>query len=253
MTKPQLTIKVLTSKMRIGLVLLVAGIGHAAAQTPQAQNDVRKLLNQTAQQNSTKPAPANAAQGKPATPPGPVKPPAPANAKTAQTKPAPIRPVAPPTQAQTKPPVPPTGPKPVVQSAVKPAPKPEPKPAGAEVLPVAEHSTVPRRDPFDPLVNKEKDVAGGTQAPLPAGKPGLVVATLRVDGIVHSPNGMIAVVSNPQMRVYFLREGDHLYDGEVEHITMEGVSFHQTGKDAFGKPVERESTKRLYPTPGEQQ
>ena len=67
-----------------------------------------------------------------------------------------------------------------------------------------------------------------------------MVATLRVDGIVRSPNGMIAVVSNPQMRVYFLREGDHLYDGEVEHITMEGVSFHQTGKDAFGKPVERE-------------
>jgi hypothetical protein len=64
---------------------------------------------------------------------------------------------------------------------------------------------------------------------------------------------MIAVVSNPQMRVYFLREGDHLYDGEVEHITMEGVSFHQAGKDAFGKAIERESTKRLYPTSGEQQ
>ena len=68
-----------------------------------------------------------------------------------------------------------------------------------------------------------------------------MIATLRVDGIVHGPNGMIAVVSNPQMRVYFLREGDHLYDGDVEHITMEGVSFHETGKDAFGKPVERES------------
>jgi hypothetical protein len=54
--------------------------------------------------------------------------------------------------------------------------------------------------------------------------------------------------------VYFLREGDHLYDGNVEHITMEGVSFHETGKDAFGKAVERESTKRLYSTtPGEQQ
>jgi hypothetical protein len=82
----------------------------------------------------------------------------------------------------------------------------------------------------------------------------LVIETLHVDGIVHAPSGMIAVVSNPQMRVYFLREGDHLYDGDVEHITMEGVSFHESGKDAFGKAVERESTKRLYPTtPGEQQ
>jgi hypothetical protein len=118
---------------------------------------------------------------------------------------------------------------------------------------VAERSTTPRRDPFNPLISKDKGGPAGPQAPLPAGKPGLVIATLRVDGIVHGPSGMIAVVSNPQMRVYFLREGDHLYDGDVSHITMEGVSFHEAGKDAFGKPVEREATKRLYPTPGEQQ
>jgi hypothetical protein len=35
---------------------------------------------------------------------------------------------------------------------------------------------------------------------------------------------------------------------------MEGISFHQTGKDPFGKPVEREIDKRLYPiTSGELQ
>jgi len=28
---------------------------------------------------------------------------------------------------------------------------------------------------------------------------------------------------------------------------MDGVSFHEMGKDAFGKPVERKRTKRLYP------
>jgi hypothetical protein len=63
---------------------------------------------------------------------------------------------------------------------------------------------------------------------------------------------MIAVVSNPQHRVYFLREGDKLYDGSVGHITLEAVSFREIGKDAFGKPVEREVTKRLYATSGEQ-
>jgi hypothetical protein len=63
---------------------------------------------------------------------------------------------------------------------------------------------------------------------------------------------MLAVVSNPQHRVYFLREGDKLYDGSVDHITLEAVSFHEIGKDAFGKPVEREVTKRLYATSGEQ-
>ena len=80
-----------------------------------------------------------------------------------------------------------------------------------------------------------------------------MIGTLMIDGIVSGPNGMIAIVSNPQMRVYFLREGDRLYDGDVQHITLDGVSFHETGQDAFGKPVEREVTKRLYPTPGEQQ
>ena len=111
--------------------------------------------------------------------------------------------------------------------------------------------TVARRDPFEPLVSKQRP---GTEIPerLPPGKAGLVISTLRIDGVVRGPNGMIAVVSNPQQRVYFLREGDQLYDGRVEKITMEAVSFHQTGKDAFGKPVERQVSKRLYPSPGEQ-
>ena len=85
------------------------------------------------------------------------------------------------------------------------------------------------------------------------GKAGLQVSTLRLDGIVKSPNGMIAVVSNPQARTYFLREGDQLYDGRVEKIAMDGVSFHEIGKDAFGKPVERQVNKRIYSSAGEQQ
>ena len=80
-----------------------------------------------------------------------------------------------------------------------------------------------------------------------------MVGTLRIDGIVGGARGMIAIVSNPQQRVYFLREGDKLYDGSVQHITIEAVSFQEVGKDAFGKPLERQVTKRLYPNPGDQQ
>ncbi len=140
-----------------------------------------------------------------------------------------------------------------IKTVSAPGAQPKATPAVAEVPvpPIAQH--VARRDPFDPLVDKTMETAVPQQVALPAGKPGLVVASLRVDGIVKGTSGMIAIVSNPQQRVYFLREGDHLYDGDVEHITMEGVSFHQTGKDAFGKPMAREMTKRLYPTPGEQQ
>ncbi|MGA8034397.1 MAG: hypothetical protein WB985_00370 [Candidatus Acidiferrales bacterium] len=113
----------------------------------------------------------------------------------------------------------------------------------------AKPSEAGKRDPFLPLVNENK--TGGP--PLPPGKAGLVVATVRIDGTVRSPEGMLAVVSNPDQRVYFLREGDRLYDGDVEKIGLDGVTFKENSKDAFGKPVERLVTKRIYPSAGEQQ
>ena len=36
----------------------------------------------------------------------------------------------------------------------------------------------------------------------------------------------------------FIREGDRLYDGDVEKIGLDGVTFKENSKDAFGKPVE---------------
>ncbi|HLJ23696.1 MAG TPA: hypothetical protein VKT71_06270 [Candidatus Acidoferrales bacterium] len=117
--------------------------------------------------------------------------------------------------------------------------------------PAADKAPV-RRDPFDTLLTKAR---AGNAAPenLPPGKAGLIIDTLRIDGIVHSPNGMIAIVSNSQQRVYFLREGDKLYDGSVQKIALDAISFNEIGKDAFGKPLERMVTKRLYPSSGEQQ
>lgn len=125
-------------------------------------------------------------------------------------------------------------------------------PAKPPVEKAAEEKPVVRRDPFDTLLTK----ARASNAPpenLPPGKAGLVVDTLRINGIVHSPNGMVAIVSNSQQRVYFLREGDKLYDGDVDKISLDGIAFHEVGKDAFGKPLERTVNKRLYPSPGEQQ
>jgi hypothetical protein len=120
---------------------------------------------------------------------------------------------------------------------------------GAEA-PAGVEAKLVRRDPFESLVARQQNGQGKN---LPPGKAGLQVSTLRLDGIVRSSNGMIAVVSNPQARTYFLREGDQLYDGRVEKIAMDGVSFHEIGKDAFGKPVERQVNKRIYASAGEQQ
>lgn len=124
-----------------------------------------------------------------------------------------------------------------------------PQKAPAKAQPPAASSF--RRDPFQPLVSKAE--AGKTVPEnLPPGPGGLMVSTLRLEGIVRSPGGMIAVVSNPQGRVYFIREGTNLYDGIVEKISMDSMAMRERGKDPFGKPVDRQVVKRLYPRAGEQ-
>jgi type IV pilus assembly protein PilP len=187
-------------------------------------------------------APGLRAQAKPATPPD-AKPAPPAAGKAAP---------------QTGKPAAPAAKKPAAKPAkdkVAKAPK-SAKPVETAVNPDAaregEEAKSSRRDPFESLVARQQAQKNATAA-LPPGKAGLQVSTLRLDGIVKAPNGMIAVVTNPQARTYFLREGDQLYDGRVEKIAMDGVSFHEIGKDAFGKPVERQVNKRIYSSAGEQQ
>jgi hypothetical protein len=140
----------------------------------------------------------------------------------------------------------------VKKAPVKKAEKSSAVPSGAGGAPTDAEVKAARRDPFESLVGRQKNQADAAKN-LPPGKAGLQVESLRLDGIVRAPNGMIAVVTNPQMRTYFLREGDQLYDGRVEKIAMDGVSFHELGKDAFGKPVERQVDKRIYSSAGEQQ
>ena len=197
-----------------------------------------------------------------------ANPPAPGSAKSAPgsvakpapqaAKPAAPAPGIPPPQA-AKPAGKPKG-KPAAKPGAKATAKKSPakrtakaveKPATPGSRPAAAESEVKqaRRDPFESLLGRQTKTALN----LPPGIRGLQVSTLRLDGLVKAPNGMIAVVSNPQARTYFLREGDHLYDGSVEKISMDGVSFHEEGKDAFGKPVERQVNKRIYSTPGELQ
>jgi hypothetical protein len=217
------------SAITLGLGILIAAAtpGLRAQVSPSTPNSVKSALQgagQPAQQAAKPAAPA------PTTP-------APQAAKPTG-KPA--------AKAAAKPAA-----KATAKAPAKPAVKAVEKPATPGTAPAAAESEVKqaRRDPFESLIGRQNK---GTPN-LPPGKLGLQVGTLRLDGIVRAPNGMIAVVSNPQARTYFLREGDRLYDGSVEKISMDGVSFHEEGKDAFGKPVERQVNKRIYSSPGEQQ
>ena len=226
----------------VGFLLATIAPGLSAQTKPAAtppQKPTAAQQKPAAPAPATKPASAAPAQQKPATQtakpaPMPAKP----GAQAAAPKTPAAKPAAPKT-AVTKPAKKPAAP---VRSAAdkKPA-------AGAEAAKPAV-----RRDPFESLVARQEAAAKGGQN-LPPGKAGLQVGTLRVDGIVKANSGMIAVVTNPQARTYFLREGDRLYDGAVEKISMDGVTFHEEGKDAFGKPVERQVNKRIYSMAGEQQ
>jgi hypothetical protein len=238
------------SAITLGLGILIA------AATPGLRAQANPATPQSA-----KPAPGAAAKpapqaAKPATP-AVTKPTAQAAKAAPQTaKPAPAA-------TKTAPPAAKTADKAAGKAAAKPAAKATTKPAGKRAAKAVEKPSTPgsapaaaeseikqaRRDPFESLIGRQNKAP----ANLPPGKLGLQVSTLRLDGIVRSPNGMIAVVSNPQARTYFLREGDRLFDGSVEKISMDGVSFHEEGKDAFGKPVEHQVNKRIYSSPGEQQ
>ena len=219
-----------------------ANAGATAASKPVAQSA----------KPADKPAVKPAAQA-------PVKQAAAAPASTAQAKPAapvakkPATPTSAPKTAQSQTPKPatPAAKKAPKQAAKKAAPAAKKPSASAGSGGGEKEVKVAKRDPFESLVGHEH--GGAPTGPLPPGKAGLQVSTLRLDGIVRAPNGMIAVVSNPQARTYFLRDGDQLYDGRVEKIAMDGVSFHEVGKDAFGKPVERQVNKRIYASAGEQQ
>ncbi len=181
-----------------------------------------------------------------------AKAPAPAPTKTqtpaaqskapAQTKaPAPAPSKAP--AAQTKAPA-----KAPVKAPAKAAAMPAEKPAESEVTQAA---AATKRDPFDPLLNRQRQDGNKPIDPGIPGIGGLVVATVRVDGIVRSVSGMIAVLTSPQNRTYFVREGARIYDGTVEKISLDAVTFRERGKDPFGNVVERQIVRRVYPRAGE--
>ncbi len=245
------------SVMTLGLGIFIAatapGLGaQASPSTPNSAKPAPANASKPAQQTAkppaaTKPAPASAAKPSPTSQAG--KPAAAAATKPASPagKPSAQPAAKPDTKSARKAPA-----KAATKSPSKPRAKKPGKPATPRPpAPVVSEVRQARRDPFESLIGRNQ--GKGVAPNLPPGIHGLQVSTLRLDGVVKAPNGMIAVVSNPQSRTYFLREGDHLYDGSVEKISMDGVSFHEEGKDAFGKPVERQVNKRIYASPGEQQ
>ncbi len=93
-----------------------------------------------------------------------------------------------------------------------------------------------KRDPFKTPPPPQPDQSP-FMGPLPAGKRGLVIGRLRLDGVVSEGNGkqMIAVVTNQTHRAYFLRPHDEVYNGVVEKITADSIQFREKRPDSNGR------------------
>lgn len=119
------------------------------------------------------------------------------------------------------------------------APAAAPRPAAGSSAPAA------RRDPFRPLISIKKP-SEQLPARLPAGKPGLVIGQLTIQGIVRNLDGKwMAVVDNKTKRSYFLYERDELYNGVVTSITPDSVTFEERSIDGAGRTRTREVVKRM--------
>ena len=87
-----------------------------------------------------------------------------------------------------------------------------------------------RRDPFRSLRDGMQEAAGS--ATRPPGLPGTLIEELRVEGVIETPDGIIAFAQNSRDNLsYILKPGTKLYNGEVEKILPGKVIFKQQVND----------------------
>jgi len=100
-----------------------------------------------------------------------------------------------------------------------------------------------RRDPFvNPIVRQSSD----RSANCATGKRCLVIGQITLKGIIVADGGMLAIVENAATRTYFLRVNDPLFDGVVEHMTRDSITFRENVSDSLGRPLgTREVVKKI--------
>lgn len=125
----------------------------------------------------------------------------------------------------------------------------------AEVLPVPPAGRDPFKLPPPPAPHSKFEVHSQWLANRPPGIRGLVVSSLKLEGLVSENSGreMIAVVTNDTGRAYFLRTNQQLYDGAVMRITRQAVYFIERQPDAQGRMAVRTVVRWLNPPAGERQ
>jgi hypothetical protein len=106
-----------------------------------------------------------------------------------------------------------------------------------------------RPDPFlNPLIQRKSKEDVDEEIPKGAPPPGIAGMSyneVELLGMSVSPEGKTAVFQGNDKRVYFLREGDRLFDGYVKTITADYVLLIRETKLRSGRVLTQEITKRL--------
>lgn len=88
-----------------------------------------------------------------------------------------------------------------------------------------------RRDPFRSLREGFERNIDEEAEPRPPGLPGMTVDEIRLEGIIETPNGILAFVQGRDSISYILRPGTKLYDGEVKEIQFDRIVFRKQSND----------------------
>ncbi len=106
-----------------------------------------------------------------------------------------------------------------------------------------------RPDPFwNPLGQRKGGIDPNSEIPRgnpPPGIAGMSTNEVELLGMSLSMEGKTAVFKGTDKRVYFLREGDRLFDGYLKTITIDSVLLIHETRLRSGKVLIQEITKRL--------
>ncbi len=126
-------------------------------------------------------------------------------------------------------------------------PKIQELPAREKVVPATAGLRDPFKKPEPPRVGPEGRIDEPSRPP---GQRGLAVGEMVLEGIVREEvsKTMIAVVTGPERRAYFLRVDDPVYRAKVSRITTDAVYFTETYRDPAGHEGTREVAKKMPAT-----
>jgi len=101
-----------------------------------------------------------------------------------------------------------------------------------------------RRDPFQSLVGPAPKIQPGQRPP---GVTGFLIDDMKLQGVVRTRQGLVAMVNGPDNKGYLIRVGDKVLDGEIVRMTQTSVVFRQEVNDPTRIERYREVVKDLTP------